>query len=417
MFSSKNTLFILFFFVINSVLSQNENTISELFKIQKFVKIDSCEAGLFKHSTIASNSNSVGIVIPFYNTEDSITIKFVDYSTGLVSKETILFPLNLSFFSPTNPIKCFDFNDHLIVLCFMDGNNNYLCVFDRKTHDLLRILPTFIDIEQIELVGNDIFFALHYNTHPRKSSYKTFIGKIDWEKNQLVSFTTPQFDLIEFSHFNPCDWFDVNSQGFSVFSQTIDYRLQFYDAQLSELNSTTIESSNWVQNNISTAQKSLENVPKEQVKVIIDSLIPFHYKWNRIQNVDFLNDSTLIVSKIPENQKQSGLLRYYDFIRITQKDSVLTTKMLLENVKDEPIDEKSIISENQYDYILRNKPHLYENNRLVFLDAFYAPITLNKKKKFFTEQNDKAAAINDKKYIYVIISELDTDNLNKFTKK
>lgn len=391
---------LLYFFIPEIYFSQSFNT---LFEVEKIIPVEIEKEIDEREILLTTSGDEVAYILPTDFSEDSIVVKFIDKGTFEEWNEVFHLTVNFLFFVPVDNLTGFTFDENYLVLRFSDVKD-YLCVFDRFSRELVQIIPTFDRLAQIKLVNGFVYFAKHYNAHEKQSPYKTYMGKIDWRKLQLVAFDTPEFDFIEFSHFSPNDWFDVNGQGLCVFGKTLDYSLSFYDKNIDSLNSAVIQDGWWEPVDKDSIRKVVSS--EENHKNIIYALIPFHNSINRVQTVSFINDSTLLVSKVVRNQQEKNNLRYFDLLRLIMEGKTVKVEPLVLNVPDEELKDNERISLNRYEYRIRNKTHIFSEDKLVFFDFFYTNLELGSKKREFDKKNEQGAIDNERRKAYLVIARL-----------
>nr|WP_294859061.1 hypothetical protein [uncultured Fluviicola sp.] len=388
-------------------------TFSDLFTVDTLINLGSHELDPTSDIVVKVKNNQAGVLFKKESDESHASFMFYDFSTRRLWKEELSYSENFQFLVPTESILDFDFDSANLVVRFADMTN-YLCVYNRKTGVLESILPSFEDFKQISLIGDFIYFGKHYNSHPKKSPYKTIIGKINWKTKALEVFELPDFDLIEFSHFEPNDWFDVNSKGQVVFSQTVKYSYQAFDENLNNLGVKHVLSPTWQTVNTEQIRKDLQALGGQpNARVVIETLAPWHDKINRVQTIDFLNDSTLIISKIIENQSGTNQLRKFDIVKFNSSSADSVSTLLKSDVPDLLFSENEKLTKKHYEYRIRQKPNDFSNNKLVFIESVYGKIELGLKKKVLEEKNNEAALKDEKKNIYLVVSTFNTSVLSK----
>ena len=147
---------------------------NDLFEVNKIVEIKTGNANDYNQLIIASNEQEVGIIFPSEYNEDSVSIRLINIESGKELTQTIHYTTNFHFFVPTFRIRGLDFDENYIVIRFTDLNN-YLCVFDRKTSQVISIIPAFDDFDQFKLIGDHLYFGKHYHTNPKQSPYSVFM--------------------------------------------------------------------------------------------------------------------------------------------------------------------------------------------------------------------------------------------------
>jgi hypothetical protein len=389
-------------------------TFADLFNVDTLIDLGSHPIDPYSDIVVKIKGNQAGVLFKKESDESHASFMFYDFSTRHLWKEELSYSENFQFLVPTASILDFDFDSINLVVRYADMTN-YLCVYNRKTSLLESILPSFEDFKQISLLGDFIYFGKHYNSHPKKSPYKTIIGKINWKTKELVNFELPAFDLIEFSHFEPNDWFDVNSKGQIVFSQTVKYSYEVFDENLKSRGMKSVPSPTWKTVNTKEIRGVLDALGEQaNARTIIETLVPWHNQINRIQTVDFLNDSTLIVSKIIENQSGTNQLRTFDIVKFDQSSSDSTSRLLKYDIPDGLFSDNERLTKTHYEYRIRQKPHAFSNNRLVFIESGYGKMELGVKKKVLEKKNNEAALRDEKKNIYLVVSTFNTAVLGKY---
>lgn len=403
-------LIILVCFVSITGFSQ---TFSDLFVVDTLINLGSHDLDPTSDIVVKVKNNQAGVLFKKESDELHASFMFYDFSTARLWKEDLVYSKNFQFLVPSENILDFDFDSTYLVVRFADMTN-YLCIYNRKTGEVESILPSFEDFKQISLMGDFIYFGKHYNSHPKKSPYKTIIGKLNWRTKVLESYELPEFELIEFSHFDPNDWFDVNSKGEIVFSQTVQYTYQVFDESLNSLGVKSIPSLTWKMVNAEQIRKDLQALGEQpNARTVIETLAPWHNKINRVQTIDFLNDSTLIISKIVENQSGTNQLRKFDIVKFNHSLSDSVSVLIKTDIPDVLFSDNEKLTKKHYEYRIRQKPHDFSNNKLVFIESGYGQMELGLKKKTIEEKNNEAALKDEKKNIYLVVSTFNTTMLAK----
>lgn len=396
------TFLTIFFCTIQYVVLTQ--TFTDLFTVNKLIDFGIHRVDSQSDVAIKVKGKEVGVLFKNECSEEHAVFMWYNLSKDTVWEETWNYPDNFQFFVPLSNIRDFDFDSVHLVIRFADLTN-YLCVFNRQTGVVESIIPSFEDFRQFRIIGDHIYFGKQYNAHPKQSPYKSIIGRINWKVCSLDAFELPGFELIEFSHFEPNDWFDVNTKGELICAQTVKYEFLVYDRNLKNPRNYSVNCPTWKAVQTEKIQQAINELGEQpSARKVIETLIPWHNTINRIQTIDFLNDSTLIVSKVVENQADKELLRTFDIVPLKRQtgDSVLVP--IITDVPDELFTAKEKFTNEHYEYRIREKPHVFYNNQLFLLESEFGELELGITKKVLEKRNNEAALNHEKKHVYLVIS-------------
>jgi hypothetical protein len=140
---------------------------------------------------------------------------------------------------------------------------------------------------------NKFLFYSIYNFHPDQLINNTTIMIYDAAENKIQNCIHPDLPCIAFSHL-PHEWIAINKNRIAL-SDPCGYKIRFYDFALNIKDSIVYHPSNWkdlTANKIPFETSSAKIHPK----LLIDKLLAFEDTISRIEKIEFVNNSRLLVS-------------------------------------------------------------------------------------------------------------------------
>lgn len=331
-------------------------------------------------------NNELWVYIPGKRSD---TLDFMVINLENHSIKEVFCPFRSMYFKISNPTaRDFSLSKNTMCISFSD---NSVMVIDRNKYQLKirELFPTTEYLVFIQLKGDKLFYAKHYNAHPLSSATKTVLGKYNI-KNRNVKSINPKFDHIEFSHFSPNKWVSFGNQ-YNVFSQTSSYKIDIYDNELNVIDSIKHIKSDWKKINEDTLDHIISQ--KTSAKSLIYLLEPIEDTLCRIESVYLLNDNILLVSHIPPHQKKNNYSRKID---IWKKGKENKFSLLKENIIDAKFESTAIITKDNFPIGLKYHNNVFHNNKLIQwkFGATINPLGLtqsefeNKKDTYYIENDD-----------------------------
>lgn len=156
-----------------------------------------------------------------------------------------------------------------------------------------------------------IYFAKNYNYNKYDQRIKCMASAYNMRRLKFVSNGNiiPEYAGIGFTHFGVNRWFAAIDT-FVVFAQTLEQQIQFYSrkGELVEIFDLP-KDSNEVISNISL-HDSILAAHNENAKNLIQLLLPYNKKFERIEKIYSINDSSLLIFRIPHkvgNKKERNV--------------------------------------------------------------------------------------------------------------
>lgn len=175
-------------------------------------------------------------------------------------------------------------------------------LYDIERKELRCIQPQSQSYNYLLEGSNDsiIYFAKNYNHHNYDQRIKCMVSAYNVHQLRFVPNGNfiPEYSGIGFTHFGVNRWFAALDT-FIVFAQTLEQQIHFYNRQgdlvrIFDLPKDSIE----VVNNISV-HDSIMAAYNGNAKQLIQFLLPYNKDFERIDRIYAINDSTLLIFRIP----------------------------------------------------------------------------------------------------------------------
>jgi hypothetical protein len=186
-------------------------------------------------------------------------------------------------------------------------------------------------------VLNDSTFISTFLYNTSLPQDKVIISKFLANKTEPIKSVYPNFDCIEFSHFAPNHWFEINEK-YIAFSQTCEYKITIFDLDLNVVDSIIKFEPKWSKINQDTLKNLRENKNANNPHYIIKHLGSINHKISKVVGVWLLNGNKLFVRyQMPKenNDTFEPPQIYFDVYQLIQKeDRFVDHKTLSVNIKD-----------------------------------------------------------------------------------
>jgi hypothetical protein len=281
--------FCIFSFIWNLVSGQGKTdiTVRQLKNIR-----------LTKTSVINQISSFISPPLVYYFTNDEWDTKsriLKIYCTNINNSSTDSFEVDIP-----NKIEV-DFpeitiSDNFLIL-LDDYNFNYHR-FEKKNgkyiyQNTIELPPHSAGKNMKVLAGDNFLFYSIYNFHPDKQMNNTSLMIYSAKKNQILSFIHPFVPCIGFSHLIN-DWIAINNNRIAL-ADPCGYKIRLYDFNLILQDSIVFKNAAW--NELSNNKIPFETDPsKIHPKLLIDKLLVLQDTISRIEKIEFISDSKLLVS-------------------------------------------------------------------------------------------------------------------------
>jgi hypothetical protein len=376
-------------FIFTTVLINAQENITSFIKLDTIfstnIKIDN-EDVTVNNVKIRILKNEAWLYYP--NWKDNDSIHFLKINLSTYKKELInIYVPSISFKIPTPTITDFDINSDALVLLFTNHSFAYF-KNTRNGYNFDFIEPLQSSFYSIRLLPNDqMLIYNNYNSHPKDNPDKTILHIYDCLKHKLLYSSKPYFNSIEFCHFSPNQWLDVNSKNI-VFSQTTSYSISFFNFNLSLANNFITNERDWVYADTNKI-KALESVkPRITPKDFIDRLSPIEDSVSRIEAIYSLNDTKLLIRKIPANAKKQNRLRTYDILALNRKTN--KWDFIHKNIVDVKADPNATSTKASFPVNSVYNNVAFSENFFVKLQPRFTPFEFGKTFKENKENEDKA---------------------------
>lgn len=347
--------------------------------------------------SLAFDNNQLWVYTPGVR-KDTLDFKIIDLETRELRKATCLFPS--MYFKINNP-ESTDMAISKDYICLFFSGKDILAIIKRKKDKLFlsKLVPVKEEFEFFELKNNCIFFAKHYNYHPKSSPRKTVMGRFNIKTGALEKLIIPPFKNIQFSHFNPNKWVSFGEK-FNCFSQTTDYNIKIYDNELNLHDSISLKKKeSWK----SVAQSDIDVLLNAKVgaKDIIALLEPIEYEYSRIERIYQVRDDLLYVVWIPEFYKKNN---YYRKIDIWKGDQKGHFTLMHENLLDAQLQLDKTISNEYFPVRMNFHSNYFYQDKMVQWKFGTGIDPIGKTLNELYQQEDDYYIENDSKYVVKIFS-------------
>ena len=362
--------------------------------IKSFIKLDTLfNTGIqIDNRDVSTNDVKIKILedcawIYYPNWKENDSIHFLKINLKTHKKEVVNINLPGISFKVASPVIIdFDINKNALVVYFSSNSFSYFkntkngYVFDfieplQGSFSAIRLLPE----DQLLIYNN-------YNSHPKDNPDRTILHVYDCKNHKIIYTNKPRFNAIQFSHFSPNQWLDVSSKNI-VFAQTTSYSMAFFNFKLNVTNNFMSKEKNWVYAD-TIRIKALESVkPALNAKGFIENLMPMEDSVCRIEAVYFLNDTKLLVRKIPANAKQKNRIRTYDILVLDANSN--SWKISHHDIVD-IIDPTVILTKDNFPVNSVYHNVTFSENYFVKLLPRFTPIQFNKTYQENKDNEEKA---------------------------
>jgi len=387
------TIFYLFILLSNSLFSQKiQELVSPDTLINTSIKVEST----WEKPVTAFYDNKIWIYQPLWDGNDSVL--FIRYDLKKHSFDSIVgFVPNL-FLRIKNPrVNTLSINDSYCVLTYL----NALVVFNMKNNRLEfnKISPLNETYSYSDIHGDSIFFGKVFNYHPLDEANKTAFVIYDIKKDVFLNYVNPEFENIEFSNFFGYHWIDSKKDKI-IFSQTTSYKISVFTSDFKKVNEISRPSvKNWVSFNNKVMERFRKKISPDNVKDLIDSLLPYHQTVSRVEGVYFCNDSTIMVRYIPANHVKKNNQRNYDFWRFKKNKWVL----LYSDFQDQDIvDNSTVINKNNYSLEGYNFNSYFYGEYLIQVRASVPIYPFGKTLKKYNQEVEKYLSRNNPEIVIAV---------------
>jgi hypothetical protein len=349
------------------------------FQLDTIIQINKKDYDPLINSICASYNNS--IYIPKEDRLKDIVencIFKINLGTKKIDSLTFVLPL-ISLHSPQLEIKSVAVNDNYIVIaCF-----NMAILLERSTNTTYKfrnVIPYFPQHFQRCFLSNDtICFSAYYNSNSKDSFAKSMLAIYSIKENCFVDNYLPNYDAIEYTHFHPNNYIDFKRNKF-IISEALNFNFRLIDIGFDTTNIKYLSYKPKLWNPISSKkiQELSAKIPKNNVKVLIDSLSYIDTLYSRIQSVKFITDSKIFVSYKTQKNKDQKSQFFFEILEFNGNkiESKFTLGQSLKLKDDEIITKEKFPSFFQYNTVNFESNHLFYCNSA----SNIYPINLTQKK-------------------------------------
>ena len=282
----------------------------------------------------------------FYpNWADDDSIHFVKINLKNLKRENInLYFPSASFKTPNPNISNFDLNDSALAIMFT--NNSFAYFRSKKSNFVFSFIePLSHSYNQIFVLNkNNVLINNLYNSHPYDNPDPVILRLYDCKNKKLIKTLKPNFTSIQFSHFAPNNWLDVNDKKI-VFFQTISYDGTMFDFDLNRTGSLNFKENSWAFAD-TTYIKGLSVVkPRVNAKNLIEILSPMEDSVSRVEAIYWIGKDKLLVRKIPANNKIKERQRFYDILFLDKTNNWIKIQ---ENITDIKINDNEVCTKTNF---------------------------------------------------------------------
>jgi hypothetical protein len=363
-------------FMTFSSFAFSQNT---AFQLDTIIQINKKDYDPLINSICASYNNS--IYIPKEDRLKDIVencIFKINLSTKKMDSLTFVLPL-ISLHSPQLEIKSIAVNDNYIVIaCF-----NMAILLEKSTNTTYKfrnVIPYFPQHFQRCFLSNDtICFSAYYNSNSKDSFAKSMLAIYSIKENCFVDNYLPKYDAIEYTHFHPNNYVDFKRNKFIV-SEALNFNFKLIDIgfDTTKIVYLSYKPKLWNPISLKRIQELNAKIPKNNVKVLIDSLSYLDTLYSRIQSIKFITDSKIFVSYKTQKNKDQKSQFFFEILEFNGNriESKFTLGQSFKLKDDEIITKEKFPSFFQYNTINFESNHLFYCNSA---SSIY-PINLTQKK-------------------------------------
>jgi hypothetical protein len=281
-----------------------------------------------------SNNNLLFYVPPDRET-DSLKIRYYNLTTKAIIIKQIIIP-DLTYKVDDPQVSSFAIEDNSLILHFKSGSLAYFHEMD-STFSLAWMIPFKLPIHNAGFQQHHLLLtnAENYLYGDPKEMASAILCNFDPRSIAIKEIKKLEIKNIEFSSFPQSKWIDFTNH-YTGISQTTDYKIDIYDSDFNK--NSTIERNipGWHHFSDSVMFSLRKQIPRKYLGVLLDSLKKSNELCSRVEGINFVNDSILVVRYIIGG-RENIVARKYDIWKKNSLGWYLSWHDLLDRKVDSSI--------------------------------------------------------------------------------
>lgn len=285
---------------------------------------------------------------------------FNDNSYKMCAKDSIVYVYNISYVD-NNCLELLKINSYSSILDtlkffypnlsnkiqtpflnFIQTDNNYFVLYSSYNNLFIYkkdslIFDTIIDkctFDDCKILGDRIFFYSTYNYNKLSCLYNTRLALFDIKNKKFLRDTFLNNPYVEFTHYSPNNLININNKGNILYSNSVENKIFLFDSLIRLIKQFNLGDSNWKEFPLAILKNYYKIKGDRSPKKVIEFLDKFENKYNRIERVVWITDSTFLVIKIPTEHLKLNHKREYCFYQINGSDNIPLIYGKFEEIED-----------------------------------------------------------------------------------